>query len=144
MKFGKSRILQEEEIEAQGGSKRGEKLGWSGDFFERIAGARVWRRLASEQLDGVGRLLRDTAGCFVLFIFMDLGQRVSTLIRLGANLSRRGRGKRLFVVLAAVPVPRLTHYPFKDGLHGQGESGAPPADKIEEERERDFHLRSGR
>lgn len=67
---------------------------------------------------GVGRLLRDTAGCSVLFIFMDLGQRVSTLIRLGANLSRRGRGKRLFVVLAAVPVPRLTHYPFKDGLRG--------------------------
>lgn len=67
---------------------------------------------------GVGRLLRDTAGCFVLFIFMDLGQRVSTLIRLGANLSRRGRGKRLFVVLAAVPVPRLTHDPFKDGSMG--------------------------
>lgn len=88
---------------------------------------------------GVGRLLRDTAGCFVLFIFMDLGQRVSTLIRPGgANLSRRGRGKRLFVVLAAVPVPRLTHYPFKDVSTRGDERSAPLADKIEEERERDF------
>lgn len=56
--------------------------------------------------------IRDTStpgarGCFVLFIFMDLGQRVSTLTPggwrgYGAKLSRNESSKRLFVVLAAV------------------------------------------
>jgi hypothetical protein len=64
---------------------------------------------------------------------MDLGQRVSTLIRLGVNLSREGRGKRLFVVLAAVPVPRLTYYPFKSGA--KFGRALPYVDKKENERD---------